>query len=60
MNCRTMIIPEKIRPEDRGVYLAYYILGIQSRDRLREMFPYKGRNTLWIKIKRIRKAVGTV
>lgn len=50
-----MQIPDEVRVEDRGVYIAYYIVGIQNRDELKRLFPYQGRNTLWLKIKRIRK-----
>lgn len=50
-----MKIPDGIRVEDRGVYIAYYVLQIQNRSDLAVLFPYKGRNTLWTKIKRIRE-----
>ena len=55
-----MIIPDHVKVADRGVYIAYYVIGIQNRKELETIFPYKGRNTLWTKIKRIRKAVSTV
>lgn len=55
-----MQIPKGIRPEDVGVFIVYYVLGIKRRDELEVMFRYRGRNTLYNKIKRVQAIIRTI